>query len=126
MNSKGTPVRLLEDGPSRRRDHSRLKENKPATHSFSIRKEQTDFNPSLYLRTNFSEQDVIAIKEAFDTYDSNNSGLLTPNDLKVALFHHGFHATKETVYSIIAEYDEDCLGGVNFDVFMRIISGEPT
>ena len=47
----------------------------------------------------------MAIKEAFDAYDSNGSGLLTPNDLKVALFHNGFHATKETVYNIIAEYD---------------------
>lgn len=65
---------------------------------------------------------MLAIKEAFDTYDSNGNGLLTPNDLKVALFHQGFHASKETVYNIIAEYDEDCLGGLNFAAFMRIIS----
>jgi Ca2+-binding EF-hand superfamily protein len=45
---------------------------------------------------------VLGIKEAFDTYDSNKAGLLTPNDLKVALFHLGFQASKETVYNIIA------------------------
>jgi centrin-1 len=92
----------------------------------SVRKEQPEFNPGLYLRPKFTEEDILAIKEAFDTYDSNKTGLLTPNDLKVALFHNGFQASKETVYNIIAEYDEDCLGGVTFDAFMTIISGEPT
>ena len=50
---------------------------------------------------------------------------MTPNDLKVALFHNGFHASRDTVYNIIAEFDEDCLGGVTFSAFMKIISGEP-
>lgn len=67
----------------------------------------------------------MAIKEAFDTYDSNKTGLLTPNDLKVALFHQGFQATKETIYNIIAQYDEECLGGLNFAAFMKIITNEP-
>ena len=86
----------------------------------------SDFNPNLYISSQLQQEDILAIKEAFDTYDSNGTGLLTPNDLKVALYHQGFHASKETVYSIIAEYDEDCLGGVNFSAFMKIITNEPT
>lgn len=65
------------------------------------------------------------IKEAFDHHDTNGSGKLTPNDLKVALIKEHFNATKETAYNIIAEYDEECIGGLNFAAFMRIISSDP-
>lgn len=68
----------------------------------------------------------MAIKEVFDTYDSNKSGMLTPNDLKVALFHNGFHANKGTIYDIMAQYDEEELGGFTFATFIKIIEGEPT
>ena len=91
----------------------------------SRKRESTDFQPGLYITSKFNEEDIIAIKEAFDAYDSNKTGLLTPNDLKVALFHQGFQASKETVYNIIAEYDEDCLGGLNFAAFIKIITNEP-
>ena len=43
----------------------------------------------------------------------------------MALSHHGFHASRETIYNIIAEYDEDALGGLTFPAFIAIISGEP-
>ena len=94
MNLKATPVRRLEE-QSRRKEASRRKDaSRSPAHSSLTRKEQQQFNPSLYIRPKFSEEDIISIKEVFDTYDSNNTGILSPNDLKVALFHHGFHATK--------------------------------
>lgn len=118
MKSKGTPIKYaLED--TRRKDTSRS----PGRSMISVRKEPVEFNPGLYITSKFNEEDIVAIKEAFDAYDTNKTGLLTPNDLKVALFHNGFHATKETVYSIIAEYDEECLGGIDFGSFIKIIEG---
>jgi Ca2+-binding EF-hand superfamily protein len=45
------------------------------------------------------------IKEAFDYYDSNGMGLLTPNDLKKAFFNIGFFASNETIYELMAECD---------------------
>jgi Ca2+-binding EF-hand superfamily protein len=53
-------------------------------------------------------------------------GLLTPNDLKQALFNMGFFASKETVYNLIAECDEEGLGGLTFDAFVRVIGTNPT
>lgn len=53
-------------------------------------------------------------------------GLLIPNDLKQALFHHNFYASKETVYNLIAEYDEEGLGGLTFDAFVRIVASDPS
>jgi len=67
-----------------------------------IKRLQPDFQPGLYITPKYNEEDILAIKEAFDTYDSNHVGILNPNDLKVALFHQGFHASKETIYNIIA------------------------
>lgn len=66
------------------------------------------------------------IKEAFDHHDSNKMGLLNPNDLKQALFSHNFYANIETVYNLIAEYDEEGLGGLAFDAFIRVIGSDPT
>lgn len=65
------------------------------------------------------------IKEAFDQHDSNGYGLLTPNDLRLALFNMNFYANKETIYNLIAEYDEEGLGGLTFDAFIRVLSSNP-
>ena len=53
-------------------------------------------------------------------------GLLTPNDLKQALYHHNFYASKETVYNLIAEYDDQGLGGLTFDAFVRVVGSDPS
>ena len=53
-------------------------------------------------------------------------GILTPNDLKQALFHNNFFASKETVYNLIAEYDDDGLGGISFESFVKIIGSDPS
>jgi Ca2+-binding EF-hand superfamily protein len=68
---------------------------------------------------------VLLIKEAFDYHDSNKIGLLTPSDLKQALFNMGFFAHKDTVYDLIAECDGDGFGGLTFDAFMRVIGNNP-
>ena len=52
-------------------------------------------------------------------------GVLTPNDLKQALFNVNFFATKETVYNLCAECDEEGLGGLTFDDFIRVIASNP-
>ena len=55
---------------------------------------QAPFNPRIYITKELSENDIIMIKEAFDFYDSNKMGILTPNDLKQALFTQNFYAKK--------------------------------
>jgi Ca2+-binding EF-hand superfamily protein len=61
-----------------------------------------------------SKKDILEIKEAFDSYDKHKSGLLTPNDLKEALYEQNFFATSDTVYSLIAEYDVEGFGRLTF------------
>lgn len=52
-------------------------------------------------------------------------GVLNPNDIKQALFNANFYASKETVYNLIAECDEEGLGGLTFDAFVRVIASNP-
>lgn len=81
-----------------------------------------EFNAKQYVSSFLSEQDILDLKEVFDTFDYNGNGILSPNDLKNALISYGYNATKETVYDIIAEYDEDESGGLSFKEFLRMIT----
>jgi Ca2+-binding EF-hand superfamily protein len=79
----------------------------------------------LYVSKGISEEDVIMIKKVFDEIDSTSKGILTPSDIKFSLQNCGFNANKETVYDIVAEYDEKEAGGIGFPEFMSIMMRRP-
>ena len=79
-----------------------------------------EFDPHKY--PDFKEKDVMELKTVFDYMDYNGNGILTPNDLKKALKAFGFNASKETIYDIMATYDDDESGGLSFDEFMKIMA----
>ena len=60
------------------------------------------FDPRAYITHEFSYEDVVDLKEVFDTYDSTDMGVLLPNDLKLFLQQNGFNPNKTTVYDILA------------------------
>jgi centrin-3 len=52
---------------------------------------------------------------------------LAPGEIRAALVNAGFNANKETIYDIMAEYDEDERGGLIFDEFIKMmIRGPPS
>ena len=84
------------------------------------------FNPKLYSIPGLSEQDIDQLKEVFDVLDKDGNGILAPHEIRAWLIKSGFKATKETVYDIIAEYDEDEKGGLQFGEFLRLmVRGSP-
>jgi len=83
------------------------------------------FNPKDYLVPGLSEKDIILLKEVFDYYDTDRNGQLAPGEIRAALINGGFHATKETIYDIMAEYDEDERGGLIFEEFLKIMVRGP-
>lgn len=85
-----------------------------------------EFNAKQYASTFLTEKDILQLKEVFETFDYNGNGILSPNDLRNALISYGYNASKETVYDIIAEYDEDESGGLSFKEFLRMITGSLT
>lgn len=62
------------------------------------RKELEPFEPQLYVTGQLKIDDVIDLKEVFDTYDSTGMGVLLPNDLTLLLTQNGFCPNKKTVY----------------------------
>ena len=82
-----------------------------------------EFNAKQYVSSLLTEQDILQLKEVFDTFDYNGNGILSPNDVRNALMSYGYDANKETVYDIIAEFDEDESGGLSFKEFLRMITG---
>ena len=77
-------------------------------------KDLTSFEPKLYVTAQLTIDDVIDLKEVFDTYDSTGMGVLLPNDLILLLTQNGFNPNKKTVYEIIAEFDVEEAGGISF------------
>lgn len=66
------------------------------------RKDLEPFEPQLYVTGQLKIEDVIDLKEVFDTYDSTGMGVLLPNDVILLLNQNGFNPNKKTVYEIIA------------------------
>jgi Ca2+-binding EF-hand superfamily protein len=84
-----------------------------------------NFNPRQYISNEFNEEDVIDLKEVFDTYDSTEMGVLLPNDIKLFLQQNGFEPNKKTVYEIVAEFDIEETGGISFADFMEAMKTKP-
>ena len=70
-------------------------------------------------------QDVIDLKEVFDTYDSTGMGVMLPNDLKLLLTQNSFNPNRKTTYEIVAEYDYEEAGGISFIEFMKAMDTKP-
>ena len=89
------------------------------------RKDLEAFEPQLYVTGDIKIEDVIDIKEVFDTYDSTGMGVLLPNDLILLLSQNGFNPNKKTIYEIIAEFDVEEAGGISFGEFMKAMGTKP-
>jgi len=83
------------------------------------------FDPRIYITNQLSYDDVVDLKEVFDTYDSTQMGVLLPNDIKLFLQQNGFNPNKKTVYEIVAEFDTEETGGLSFRDFMYAIETRP-
>lgn len=84
--------------------------------------EEEVFDPSQYKKPGLTENDIIQIKEVFDEFDFDKDGFLNPLDIRTALTKNNYSAMKETVFHIIAEYDQGEEGALNFNDFLDMCS----
>ncbi|NP_001040177.1 caltractin-like [Bombyx mandarina] len=68
-----------------------------------------------------TEEQKRDIKEAFDLFDTENTGKIDTKELKVAIRALGFEPKKEEIKKMIAEIDKGD-GKVSFDDFMELMS----
>jgi centrin-1 len=69
-----------------------------------------------------TEQQKLEIKEAFDIFDTDGSGNIDANELKVAMRALGFEPTKDELKRMIAEMDSTGKGTIDFPEFMQLVA----
>lgn len=62
------------------------------------------------------------IKEAFDLFDTDQSGFIDGKELKVAMRALGFEPRKEEVQKMIAEVDIDGSGQIHYEDFVKLMT----
>jgi len=68
--------------------------------------------------------EVDELKQAFELFDTNQTGKLDPKELKAAMQSLGFDTKNPTIFQMISELDtpeSQKKGGINFDTFIGAI-----
>jgi len=65
---------------------------------------------------------VEEIKEAFDLFDTDGSGSIDVNELKVAMKALGMDAKSEEIRKLINDIDTDGDGTIDFDEFLAMMT----
>ena len=76
------------------------------------------------LKLELSEEQKNDIKEAFNLFDSQGSGVIDTKDLKVAMRALGFEPRKEEIKKMLCEVDKDNSGKLTFDGFLSLMSSK--
>jgi len=69
-------------------------------------------------------EQVSAIKEAFDLFDTDSSGSIDAKELKVAMRALGFEPTKEEIRKMIADCDKDFSGNIDYTEFLNMMASK--
>ncbi|CAK9234678.1 unnamed protein product [Sphagnum troendelagicum] len=64
------------------------------------------------------------IREAFDLFDTDRSGSIDANELKVAMRALGFESKKEDIKKMLDKIDEDGSGVIEFDEFVKMMTAK--
>mmetsp|Transcript_7523 Transcript_7523/g.7099 ORF Transcript_7523/g.7099 Transcript_7523/m.7099 type:complete len:174 (+) Transcript_7523:67-588(+) len=92
---------------------------KKSSNSFNLKRGKKE-GPN---KTNpLTEDQVQEIREAFDLFDTDQSGSIDSKELKVAMRALGFEPKKEEIRKMIAEVDKDRSGCIDFDEFLAMMT----
>ena len=73
-----------------------------------------------------NEKDIEIWKDIFDTFDTDQDGVLAPRDLLEAMSkYNGYHPKRNRIYQTMAVYDKDESGNIDFREFLRMIFEKP-
>jgi len=74
------------------------------------------------LRSELTEEQRQEIKEAFDLFDTESTGVIDVKELKVAMRALGFEPKKEEVRKILQEIDRRGEGVIKYEDFVDIMT----
>ncbi|KAI4296652.1 hypothetical protein L6164_036595 [Bauhinia variegata] len=64
------------------------------------------------------------IKEAFELFDTDNSGTIDAKELNVAMRALGFEMTEDQINQMIAAVDKDGSGAIDFEEFVHMMTAK--
>ncbi|EPR63420.1 centrin 2 [Toxoplasma gondii TgCatPRC2] len=75
-------------------------------------------------RPGLTEDEIEEIREAFNLFDTDGSGMIDPKELKAAMQSLGFETKNPTIYQMIADLDRDSGGPIDFEEFLDAITAK--
>ena len=80
------------------------------------------FNAKNYVKRGFNLEQVQEIKKAFDLFDTGKKGLISAQDIKLAMKSQGFKRKNPTVYQIVCELGDEIRGQMDFEDFFYLLT----
>ena len=80
------------------------------------------FNAASYVRPGLTVDEIEEIKEAFDIFDTDNSGSISVKELLNAMKSLGFETKNPAVYKMIADFDTNENGVIEFEEFLDMMT----
>ena len=80
------------------------------------------FNPKLFERPGLSEDEIVEIKEAFDLFDTDKTGYVSPRDLREAMSTLGYELKNQTIFQMISNLEKDDVTQVDFQEFLNLMT----
>mmetsp|Transcript_25647 Transcript_25647/g.59272 ORF Transcript_25647/g.59272 Transcript_25647/m.59272 type:complete len:176 (-) Transcript_25647:91-618(-) len=76
-----------------------------------------------YEKPGLTEDEIEEIREAFNLFDTDGSGMIDPRELKAAMQSLGFETKNPTIFNMIADLDQDGSGtNIDFEEFLDAIT----
>ena len=73
-------------------------------------------------RPGLTDDEVEELRQAFDLFDTDGSGMIDPKELRAAMQSLGFETKNQTIYQMIQDIDKDGDGDVDFDEFLDLMT----
>merc|ERR1712146_858276 len=68
--------------------------------------------------------EIEEIKEAFDLFDTDQSGEIDLKELKAAMQLLGYESKNDTIFTMLNELDKDGNASLDFEEFLELMSGK--
>lgn len=75
-------------------------------------------------RPGLTEDEADEIREAFNLFDTDGTGMIDPKELKAAMQSLGFEAKNPTIYQLISDLERSRAGPIDFEDFLDEITSK--
>lgn len=83
-----------------------------------------NFQARKYERPGLKQDEIEEIKEAFDLFDTDQSGAIDLLELKSAMQSLGYESKNETIFTMLAELGKDGNSSIDFEEFLELMTGK--